>query len=409
MSGTFVLYSRLRHALLVSSLLVLPTTTLLFSSSAPAAEPAVRKTAFPLEQARREQRRETTAAAIYRADLAWPVGNPDDREKWWVSASAGIEFDSDVELFSHAIGPPTEFDDDDHAGGSWFLEGGAELFRAGRWSGGLLGSYWGNAYTDLDGFDTNFPSIGTWLDIATSDDTVLRLRYDAAYAWVDGDGYAESHHARPSFFIDWDRAGATEISAEYYYYDFDDKLRDFPVPNGTAAPGLCSAPPSALPCGPNQRSDSGRRSRTGWGFTFGGQHRREFDWNDTQLRFGYFYEHYIPNGAEFHNQSHQLWIGARTALPFGFVFDAETSLFYQSFRNDSGYPDPDRLAPNVQYSLQDIRRHDLEWNVSAIVGKQFTPMLGASLEYAYSTRSSNYEVFDHDFHRVGAYLTVSFP
>jgi len=366
---------------------------------------------FPLEQARRDQRRETTAAAMYRAALAWPVGETarDEADRWWISASAGIEYDSDVVLFTNTLGPPREIDEHDHAGGTWFAEGGVELFRSGRFSGGLLGSYWGNAYTDLDGFDTHFPTIGTWLDVATTDDTVVRLRYDGGYAWVDGGGYAESHHAKPSLFIDWDTAGDSQVFAEYYYYDFDVPLPDFPVPDGTAPAGFCSIPASPLPCGPDERSEGLRQSRTGWGFTFGGEHRKQFEWNDTQLRVGYFYQHYIPHGAEFHNQSHQLWIGTRTALPLGFTLDAETSFVYQSTRNQAAFPDPDRLFPNVQYALQDIRRHDFAWNVSTVIGRPIVAGVSASLEYAYTHHDSNYEVFDFDAHRVGAYLTFALP
>ncbi len=364
--------------------------------------------AFPLQQARRDQQRETTAAAAYRAALDWPVGDSAgaDAAKWWLSGSAGIEFDSDVVLFTNAIGPPDEIDERDHAGGVWFVEGGAELFDSGRFSGGLLGSYWGTAYSDLNGFDTNFPTIGSWVDLATTDATELRLRYDFGYAWVDGDGYAESHHVKPSFFIDWDTAGDSEISVEYYYYDFDKTEPNVPIADGTGAPGMCSTPPSTLPCGPDSRADGARKDRTGWGFTFGGEHRKELAFNNTQVRGGYFYEHYIPDGAEFHNQSHQLWIGARTSLPLGFTLDGETSLMYQSTRNKSAYPDPDQLAPNVQYGLQDIRRHDVVWKISTLLGRQIAPGVSASLEYAYTHRGSNYEVFDYNLHRLGAYLTV---
>jgi hypothetical protein len=380
------------------------------SSAAVADAPADRPLAFPIQQARREQQREMTPAAAYRATLDWPVGesarSADDW--WWLSASAGIEFDQDVALLSNSLGPPEEIDERDHAGGIWFLEGGAELFRKGRWSGGLLGSYWGAAYSDLNNFDTNFPTVGTWLDIGVTDATVVRLRYDFGYAWVDGDGYAESHHVKPSLFVDW-LAGESELFVEYYYYDFDVPLLDVRTPDGTGArPGLCSTPPSPEPCGPTRRSDGSRKDRTGWGFNAGGEHRKELAWNATQLRGGYFYQHYIPEGAEFHNQSHQVWIGARTALPLGLTFDAETSLLYQSFRNQSAYPDPDRLSPNVLYSLQNIRRHDWAWKLSAALGKQLAKHVSASFEYAFTHRGSNYQVFEYDLHRLGAYLTVEF-
>jgi hypothetical protein len=368
-----------------------------------------RPLAFPLQQARRDQQREMMAAAPYRAALDWPVSDTarSDDANWWVSGSAGIEFNADVLLFSNAVGPPGEIDERDHLGGVWFIEGGAELFDTGRFSGGLLGSYWGAAYDDLNGFDTNIPTIGSWVDVATTDDTKLRLRYDFGYAWVDGDDFASSHQVKPSFFIDWDTAGESEISSEFYYYDFDKTEPGVLLADGTGAPGTCSNPPSIDPCGPSgKRSKGGRKDRTGWGFTFAGEHRKDLTFNDTQIRFGYFYQHYIPDGPEFHNQSHQLWVGARTSLPLGFTFDGEASLTYQSFRNKSAYPDPGRLVPNVEYTLQDIRRHDVEWKVSTALGRQITRGVSASIEYSYIHRDSNYQDFQFRLHQVGAYLTV---
>jgi hypothetical protein len=389
-------------------LLTLVVTGLMILPGAVAAADDERPLAFPLQQARRDQQREMTAAAAYRAVLDWPVGaaaGAEDRQ-WWISGSAGIEFDADVVLFTNAVGPPDEIDEEDHVGGVWFIEGGSELFDSGRFSGGLLGSYWGTAYTDLDGFDTNFPTIGSWVDFATTDATELRLRYDFGYAWVDGDGLAASHHVKQSFFAGWDTAGDTEIFAEYYYYDFDQSEKDVPTADGTGAPGTCSTPPSLYPCGPDSRADGDRKDRTGWGFTFGAEHRKELAFNNTQIRGGYFYQHYIPDGAEFHNQSHLIWIGARTSLPLSLIFDLETSLMYQSARNKSAYPDPDQLAPNVEYTLQDIRRHDVVWKISTALGREIVPGVSASIEYAYTHRGSNYEVFDHNLHRLGAYLTV---
>jgi hypothetical protein len=336
---------------------------------------------FHLQRARREQQRDATPAAPYRANVPWPVGAAAAGEEAprWLRISAGPEWDGQPTLLSNGIGLPQEIASSSEGAGVWFLDTGAQLFERGRWSGGLAGSYWGAAYSDLD-FDTHYPSLVSFLDRTFGDDKALRLRYDVGYSWVDMDGFATTHHVGPRFYKSWQEHGDSEFRAEYYNYAFHLDL---------ASQG------------------SQRRDRSGWGFIIAAEHRVALDFNDSDLRFGYHYQHYIPEGAEFHNQSHQLWIGGATALPLAFVLDANVSFLYQGARNDTSFPGPDQPTfPG--YDRQGFRRHDRIWRTEVALGRSFGSHVSGSFEWGFVNHDSNISLYDFRAHRVGTYLTVHF-
>jgi hypothetical protein len=364
-----------------------------------------RSAMFSLERARRAQQRDATPAAPYRSNVPWPVAAEDESGRRWVIATAGPEFDEQPVLLSNGIGPPDEIARDSHGAGVWFVDAGAQLFNSGEWSGGLAGSYWGAAYSDID-FDTHYPTVAAWIDRAFGDDKALRLRYDFGYSWVDFDGFATTHHVGPRFFKSWGRGGVMKIWCEYYDYDFHLELPDVPTGVGNPPGGDCGGSP--LPCGPPQKSKGERKDRSGRAFIVGGEHRAELDLNDTEVRGGYVYQHYFPEGAEFHNQSHEIWLGATTALPLGVTLDASLTFLYQSARNRSSFPDPDELRPDEVWELPGARRRDRIWRLSTALARPINRQVSASLEYAFTDHESSIAAFDYDRHRVGGYLTVRF-
>jgi hypothetical protein len=240
----------------------------------------------------------------------------------------------------------------------------------------------------------------------------MRLRYDLGYASVDLDGFATTHHVGPSFFRDWSENGVSQIWAAYYDFDFHKDPTNYPQSPTNGGPGAsCNFPggPIATPCAQNdERTLAERRDRSGWGFLFGGEHRVRIDFNDTEIRGGYTYQHYIPDGAEFHNQVHAVWIGATTPLPLGFVLDSNVTYLYQMTRNPSSFADPDSLAPNRIYRQEGERRFDNVWRVYTAIGRAITPHVSASVEYGFTDHGSNLESFDYARHRVGGYVTVHF-
>jgi hypothetical protein len=336
---------------------------------------------FSLQRARRVQERDAVAAGPYRSNLPWPVGATDESRRRWVNATAGPEWDEQAMLLSNALGPPDEIARGSHGAGVWFADIGSELFSSGEFSGGLAGSYWGAAYSDID-FDTHYPTITSWIDWSTGDTTALRVNYTFGYSWVDLDSFATTHQVGPRFYKSWGEGGVTEIRADYYDYDFHLGLPDDPL---------------AL-----MKSDGERKDRSGWGFIASGEHRVGLEFNDTEIRGGYTYQHYIPDGAEFHNQSHELWLGATTALPLGFVLDSNVAFLYRSARNSSSFPDPDTKV----YSGD--RRRDRIWRVYLAVGRAITPHVSASMEYVFDDHDSSHPSYDFDRHRIGGYVTVHF-
>jgi hypothetical protein len=365
---------------------------------------------FSLQRARRVQERDGTPAAPYRPDLSWPVGAEDAERKRWAIGTAGVEYDTHPVLLSNGIGTLDEFTSDGQVAGAWFLDVGAELFERGEFAGGLAGSYWGTDWADWDKA-TNYPTVVSWLDWNFGELWSLRLRYDLGYASVDLDGFATTHHVGPRFYRDWDENGVTELRGEYFSYDFHTLGDAYPQTVTGTPGGPCALPggPIATPCGPNHnKAEPERRDRSGWGFILGGEHRMRIDVNETEIRGGYTYEHFIPEGAEFHNQVHEVWVGATTPLPLGFYLDSNLTFLYQATRNPSSFPDPDTLAPNQVYALPGKRRHDHVWRLYTALGRPITPHVDASIEYGFTDHASNLESFDYARHRIGAYVTVHF-
>jgi hypothetical protein len=368
---------------------------------------------FSLSWARRRQQREATPGAPFRSDIPWPARVPGDERRWWANLSAGGEWDTQPVLFPNGIGDVYEIHDDSHeAAGAWFVDGGGEVFRSGNFAAGIATTYWGSAHSGVD-FDTHYPTLASWFDWHFAERFSLRLNYNFGYAWVDNDAFATTHFVGPSFFADWDGWGETMLRGDYYDYDFKQIPPDYRTGDEPQEGGYCVVPPPDPPppfsCAPEQFSHGARRWRSGWGFIFAGEHRVELDWNKSEIRGGYTYEHFIPDGAEYHNQAHEFWLGGTTALPFGFLLDGNVTFIYQSARNETSVPpQPRDLVPNRVYSLRGYRRKDRIWRVYTAIGRSITRNISASVEYGFENHHSNLEPYHYDRHRIGGYLTIHF-
>jgi hypothetical protein len=403
-------FSNRAHAVLVMGVLMWPA---LVAAVPPEPEERVSPAAvFSLEWARRRQQRDATPGAPFRSNIPWPARVESDERRWWANLSAGGEWDTQPVLFPNGIGDVDEVYHDSHeAAGAWFADAGGEVFRSGDLAAGLATTYWGSAHSGID-FDTHYPTLATWFDWRFSERWSLRLNYNFGYAWVDNDAFALTHFVGPSFFADWGRAGETMLRGDYYNYDFKQAPSDYRTGDQPFEGGLCVNPPPAPPptfsCAPRQYSQGSRRDRSGWGFILAGEHRINLDWNNTQIRGGYTYEHFIPEGAEYHNQAHEIWLGATTALPWGFLLDGNVTFMYQSARNETSVPQPDDFVPNRVYKLRGYRRHDRIWRVYTAIGRPIARNISASVEYSFENHDSNLEPHDYDRHRIGGYLTIHF-
>jgi len=366
--------------------------------------------AFSLVRARDAQERDTTSAAPYRSNLPWPVGRVEAERKRWAVGTAGLEYDSHPVVLSNAWGTLDEMSDADAANGVWFVDAGGELFEHGAWSGGAAVAYWGNAWSGWDR-TTHYPELATHIDWRLGEPWALRLRYDLGYANVGGDGFATTHHVGPRIYRDWGGFGVSEAYFEYYDYDFHRIGATYPRTETGMPGGPCAFPggPIPTPCGPpDSKADRDRRIRSGFGLIFAGEHRVRLEGSGAVLRGGYFYQHSIPDGAEFHGQSHAFWMGAAVPLPARFEFDSSFTYTYRFTRDPTSFADPDDLAPNTVYPLQGTRRFDHVVRVYSALARPITKRVSAAAEYGYTHHQSNLESFDFDRHRIGATVTVHF-
>lgn len=405
-----VLFRDRAAALLAAGIMLWPV---LASAVPPEPDPGVSPAAvFSLEWARRRQQRDATPGAPFRSNLPWPARVEGDELRWWANLSAGGEWDTQPVLFPNGIADVDEIHHGSHeAAGVWFTDGGGEVFRSGNLAAGVATTYWGSAHSNLD-YDTHYPTLATWFDWSYSKRWSLRLNYNFGYAWVDNDAFAMTHFVGPSFFADWGHWGETQLRGDYYDYDFKQIPPDYPRGADPDPGGQCvptpPGPPSPFPCAPEGKTEGARRDRSGWGFIFSGEHRMDLAWNHTQVRGGYTYQHFIPEGAEYHNQSHEVWLGATTALPFGFLLDGNVTFIYQGARNVTSLPDPQDFVPNEVYRLRGYRREDRTWRIYSAIGRPITRNVSASVEYSFENHDSNLEPYDYDRHRIGGYLTIHF-
>lgn len=398
------------QALFATGIMLWPA---LVAAMPPEAEERVSPAAiFSLEWARRRQQRDATPGAPFRSNIPWPARVEGDEGRWWANISAGGEWDTQPVLFPNGIGDVDEIHrDSNEAAGAWFADGGGEVFRSGDLAAGVATTYWGSAHSDID-FDTHYPTLATWFDWRFTERWSLRLNYNFGYAWVDNDAFAMTHFVGPSFSANWGHWGETMFRGDYYNYDFKQIPPDYPRGEESFPGGQCvvtpPGPPSPFPCAPEGKTEGARRDRSGWGFILSAEHRMDLDWNHTQIRGGYTYQHYIPEGAEYHNQSHEIWLGATTALPFGFMLDGNVTFLYHGSRNVTSLPQPRDFVANEVYSLRGYRRHDRIWRVYTAIGRPIARNISASVEYGFENHDSNLEPYDYDRHRIGGYLTVHF-
>jgi len=350
-----------------------------------------------------------------RAELALSGRELEDRN--WVSLTAGLEYDSNVVLRADGVPLATDISGESDGRGIWFLEGGAELFRSERFSGGLMASYAGSAHFDLSEFDTHFPTASLWLDFDVDNQTLLRARYGAGYAWVSYDPFVTSQNASLSLFRGWGEPGETEFFVGWLWSNYHFALPF--VPQGTGAPGsLCPGvtvpvPPGASACSPPGIDTQAELDRDGQGLRTGFEHRYDVDTRgrralrDLTLRGGYVYERYWAHGSEYDYQGHELGIGFDFGLPWKLSLDLSSSFIYRPFDHPSVFPTPPVVAGR-QYFLQSEDRRDLVYQVGVAFERPITRWLDGSVRYQYLRNDSNVVVFDYRRHVVGAYLILRF-
>lgn len=331
-----------------------------------------------------------------------------ERQGPWIVLSGGFEYDSNVILRGDGVAVPDEISDEGDVRGVWTAQIGTEVFRNRDWAVGVMAAYYGSAHFDLSDFDTQYPSVTTWVDRRLGESTLARLQYDFSYAWVGYDGYLLEHSVTPALFHDWGgRRGNsrlfTQLSWDDYRFHPDDVPDGNPPPAG--GPGtIC--PDLSEPCGPFGLDEAHARNRDGFWSIVGVDHVVPVVELRSQFSAGYRWHHYDAEGTEYDFDGHEFVLGARTALPWLVVLDVQGSYTYRPYDDPSTYPDPGDLEDGVEYFLSSDDKEENVWQADAILERPITDWLIGSLRYEYTRNDSNVEVFDWDRHIVGGYLTL---
>jgi tetratricopeptide (TPR) repeat protein len=334
-----------------------------------------------------------------------------EEEAWWVTLRAGIEYDDNVVLLADGVARPRDISSAHDVSAAYYVNAGYEYWRTRDWSAGVMLTYYGEDYQDLEDFDTQYPVGSLWLDHRFAEDTTGRLRYDIGYAWVGGsEPFLFNQGATAALYQGWDRWGRTDLYASFYLYDYlypesPDAADQVP---GAADFSTCTGPAAgAIVCSPFGIDESRERNRDGPGTVLGIDHTIGLPFQ-TELTAGYAWGRFSARGSEYSQQSHEFHLRTLTLLPWRISLDTWASYAYEPYRNASTFPNPREVFRNVQYPLQSERRRDDVYRLAAGVERPIVGNLSGSIRYSYTKYDSNVAVFAYDREVTGAYLTYRF-
>jgi tetratricopeptide (TPR) repeat protein len=334
------------------------------------------------------------------------------KRRVWGSLRAGVEYDDNAVLQGQGTPLPSEISSRSDVSGVWTGTLGAELFRHEAWSSGAALSYSGSVHEEIDGFDTQYPSLALWLDRRVGAATTLRGAVDTGYAWVDYEPFLWSYRASLSAIHTWREAGTTEVFARFWRDDYFQTSDD--VPDGIGVPGsLCSGGgnPVVSFCGPPGIDEEKERNRDGNGVAAGWVHRAAlpltWPWGPLEARGGYQYEHFASRGTEYSYDSHALAAGLRTPLPWSFILDVSGSFAWRPYRHPTTFPNG-TLFFDTEYGLADDDRDETTAIVDLSLERPITRWLLGSVRWHYERNDSNADAFDYRRNIVGGYLTARF-
>jgi tetratricopeptide (TPR) repeat protein len=322
----------------------------------------------------------------------------------WIAAGAGFEHDSNVVLRGRGVTLPSDISDDADERGVWNASAGAELWRRGEASAGLMGSYRGTTHVDLHEFDAHFPTATGWLSVPLDRATRGTARYDFGYAWLDGDPYAATSNWQVSFardFADWGEITVYgRVFLDDYFFESDD------VPD--AVSGVC--PPGVTSCGPPGLDERSARRRSGTGAAGGIAHTLPLALPPSErpllrgaaLRAGYELSGFDARGREYSYQAHEWLAGFALSLPLALELDVASSFAYVPFRRASTYPEPD--AASGPYVLSGRDRLDEVYRVETSLTRSLGERISVTMRWRFVDNQSNTGVFDYQQHVVGVYV-----
>ena len=302
----------------------------------------------------------------------------------WLTAQAGLDYDTNISLRSDAIAQPTNISGDDDGRAWWALDGGAELFKTNGWGGGMGANYTGSQPFHADDFGQHYITASPWLDRELGAKTLLRIAPEGGIGFFDNQEFLRFGGIRPELRHDFGRGGTGSLYVRYAYNDF--RYNQVFIPFDPAGP----MPDRSRTEQHNYRDRDGHDVLVGYDHMIGVG-------DSTTLRGGGFVRDYTAKGAEYDFTGGGGWIGIRQTLPMRFILDLQGGAEYDGYESDSSF----LLADE---SLRD--RKDLIGTAGVVLTRPITDWLSVSARYQYLNNDSNTEVFNYDRHIVGLFVTI---
>jgi tetratricopeptide (TPR) repeat protein len=336
---------------------------------------------------------------------------------YYVRMSAGIEYDDNVilqggetQFVQQGSGLQITEDGEKDWRGVWRLETGMQLFNVDDWSGGVTGSYTGNAHYDLDEFNTNYPTIGAYLARRLGPNTAAQVRYQFGFAWLKDNSFLRTHSTEAGISHTWDKAGRTIVVADLVANDLrftPDDITD------EGAGGTCASTTSG--CGPVGLREDQQREQDGIGVGAAVHHEIPISVpsaidevvEEIDLVGGYRFRYYDAEGDEWEHFAHILSAGIIVELPFEVSIATRATYEYRDFANPSTFPDNEVVG--VSYvPLSNVDREEHEVTFEAEIEKDLNEYLSVSARWHYLDNESNRRVYDYSRHIVGGYVNFRF-
>lgn len=338
---------------------------------------------------------------------------------YFVRGHLGIEYDDNVILrggVTQFLPPNSNFalnrDGQKDWRGVWRLDAGVQLFAVEDWSGGVIGSYYGNAHYHLQDFNTEYPTVGAYLAYRLGPNTVSQARYQFGFAWVDEDSFLRTNSAELGLSHTWQKAGTTVFVTDVVSNDLRFSATNV-LPEGSVAKQPCNSPVGAG-CGPIGLNEQIERDRDGIGFGVSVEHRYlvpvpvEIDEiiEEIEIGGGYGFRNYNSRGDEWKHTAHLVRAGIEIELPLDFSVTTAATYEFRDFADPSTFPDHEVVNRVYVLASEDRKEHEVTFTFE--VEKDLTPNISLSARWSYLNNESNRRVYDYTRNIVGGYLNFRF-
>ncbi|MFO0690958.1 MAG: tetratricopeptide repeat protein [Myxococcota bacterium] len=300
----------------------------------------------------------------------------------WLTAQAGIDYDSNVALRGNSIVQPGSISGKPDARAWWGADAGSQLFKKNGWGGGVGANYNGNQPFHRTQFDQHWVGASVWLDRALGKSTLLRLSPEGGFGFFNGSEFVRYIGIRPELRHDFGRAGTGSLFVRYAFNDF--RYNQAILPNPAVDPNR------------DRWEQRNFRDRDGHDVMGGYDHQIGVT-DSTSVRGGVYGRNYTAKGGEYDFSGGGGWMGIRQTLPLRFVLDVQGGVERDDYQSQSSFV----VAP-----AKSGKRRDVIGTAGAVLTRPITDWLSVSARYQYLNNESNTQVFDYERHIAGVFFTV---